>query len=65
MGRGTLGEVQDESQYPRGGPGRVGVPLGLSVKVKGTLGEVQDECGNPRKGPGWVKEPSGMFRTGR
>ena len=46
MGRGTLGDVQDGSEDPRGGLSRVmGLVGGHSVRYgtgRGTLGEVRD-----------------------
>ena len=46
MGRGTLREVLDKSEYPRKGPGR----------VKGALGEVRHVTRDPRGSPGRVGE---------
>ena len=40
-GWGTLGEVRDGSEDPRGGPGRVGGPLERSGMGRGTLGKVR------------------------
>ena len=60
MSRWTLGEIQDGSGDPRGGPGRVGKPSGWSRAVcwtigevwdwSATLGEVRSGLGNPRVG---------------
>ena len=58
-GRKTLKEVQDRSEDPPRGQGRVGGPLGRSGKGWGTLGDVQDGSRDPPGGTGWVKEHSG------
>ena len=45
MGRGTLGEVRDDSLDPRGGPGRFVVPSVMYGTVRSTLREVRDGSG--------------------
>ena len=47
MVRWTIGEVQDGSGDPRGGPGRFGGPSGMS----------QDGSEDPREGAGRVGKP--------
>ena len=54
-GRGTLGEVQDESLEFWVGPGRVERLSGRSDMNRGTLGKVHD---------GWG-DPLGRFGTGQ
>ena len=57
MSRGTVGKVRDGSRDPRGGPRRVGVPLGRSGTGRRTIEEVLDRLRNPRGGPGRAGEP--------
>ena len=54
MGQGTLGEVQDGSEDPQRGPGRVGDPRGGPGRV-----------GSPRGGQGMVGRSTGRSTTGR
>ena len=44
---------------PRGGPGRVRGPFGLSKTGRGTIPEGRDGSGDPRVGPGHVGAHSG------
>ena len=64
MSRVTLGEVQDGSGDPWGGPELVGGRSGRSGIGRGTLGEVQDGSRDPRGGLGLVEGPSGRSGTG-
>ena len=60
MGQGTLGEVQDGSGEPWGGPGRFKGPLGKSRSFRtgrGTLGEVWDGSGDSPGGPDLPEGP--------
>ena len=75
MGRGTLREVRDGSEYTRGGPERirgpridpvqVGGPSGWSGAGWGTIGEVRDNSVDPWGGPGRVGGPLARSETGR
>ena len=64
MGRGTLGDVRDGSEDPRGGLGRFVGPSWRFGTVRETLGEVRDGLRDPRGGWGQVGRPSGRFGTG-
>ena len=61
MGRGTLREVWDGSEEPRGGPGRFVGPSDRSGTGRGTLVEVRDGSGVPKRF-GAPSERSGMGR---